>query len=442
MRSSETLDDEHVRGGLQEDAPGAPEPGLIFLFSNGRPAFEVIPLDRGSIEVGRGEVAGVLIDDKRMSRAHARISFDGRAWTVKDLGSRNHTVADGQEVSGLAAKSVHKLVRTGTSLFLLAADVRPFRAGIARSGDAVMGPRLQRVFAAIARAARSDVHVLHITGESGSGKELAARAFHDSGPSASGPFVAVNAATLKPELAEAMLFGSRKGFYTNAPGGPGFVQTASGGTLFLDEVAELESSVQAKLLRVLQSREVTPLGAMTSERVDFRFCSATNADLRSMMAAGKMRQDLYYRIATPAVALPPLRDRLEEIPWLIERAVESVEGVGRSLDLHVSFVEACLLRPWPGNVRELVAEVKSAAQWAAEEGVVLLASHLQEHAGRVAAPPPPAAAAPSPPTAVARPSDEAIEEALRAAHNNKAAAARALGMHRTQLLRWLEKRGR
>lgn len=432
---------------------------MILVFSNARPAFEVLPLHQGAIDLGRGEIAGVRIEDKRMSRAHARVSFDGRAWAVKDLGSRNCTIADGHEVSGPSARPAATLVRTGTSLFLLAADARPLRAGVARSADAVMGPALQRAFAAIARAARAS-HVLHITGESGSGKELAARAFHDAGPSAAGPFIAVNAATLKPELAEAALFGARKGSYTNAPGGPGFVKAADGGTLFLDEVAELNASVQATLLRALQNKEVTPLGATKPEPVDFRFCSATNADLRSMVSAGTFREDLYYRVATPAVALPPLRERLEEIPWLIKRAVKSVEGSGQPLTVHASFVEACLLRAWPGNVRELIAEVKSAAQWASEDGGVLLAGHLNERAGRMVAPSP-LGGAPSHPFAVAvaasasvsasvaaaagaaeKPSDEAIEEALRAAGDNRSAAARALGMHRTQLLRWLEKRGR
>jgi len=122
MRSSETLDDEHLLDSLKAATPGPPEPGVILLFSSGAPTLGVIPLERGAIEVGRGEIAGVSIDDKRMSRAHAQITFDGHTWTVRDLGSRNHTMADGQEVSGSASVPVHKLVRTGTSLFLLTAD--------------------------------------------------------------------------------------------------------------------------------------------------------------------------------------------------------------------------------------------------------------------------------------------------------------------------------
>ncbi|MEZ4295981.1 MAG: sigma 54-interacting transcriptional regulator [Polyangiaceae bacterium] len=442
MRASETMDDEHLQARDVETAE-EPEPGLVLIFSSGRPAAAVLPLARGSIEVGRGEVLGVTIDDKRMSRAHARISFDRGAWTLEDLRSRNGSAADGREIEAGAPSPAGALVRTGGSLFLLAADTRPYRSGVARSADTVMGPALLRAFSAIARAARSG-GVLHITGESGSGKELAARAFHDAGPAADGPFVAVNAATLRADLAEAMLFGSRKGFYTGAPGGPGFLQAASGGTLFLDEVAELDTAVQAKLLRALQTREVLPLGATRPERVDLRFCSATHADLRSLVATGKMRDDLYYRIATPAVRLPPLRERTEEIPWLIEQALHRLEGAVKPPALHVSFVEACLLRPWPGNVRELTAEVKSAAQWAVEDGGVLLARHLDPRAGTAAnapepdGPPPPSRPAPSPGGKV---DDATIEEALRAAGNNKSAAARALGMHRTQLVRWLEKRG-
>ncbi|WP_437675879.1 sigma 54-interacting transcriptional regulator [Sorangium sp. So ce131] len=480
MRASETLDGGPLEGPTDDGSTGDPVPGLVLLFSGDRPAFGVIPLAGGALVLGRGEVAGVRIDDKRMSREHARVAFDGRRFAVRDLDSRNGTAVDGEELRGERAGEALRIVRMGSSLFLLAADTRPYRAGLARGEDMVMGPLLQRTFRTISRAARFG-RVLHITGESGSGKELAARAFHAAGPTSAGPFVAVNGATLPEGMAERLLFGARRGAYTGAVDALGYVQSAHGGTLFLDEVAELDPGVQAKLLRVLEAGEVLPLGELRPARVDVRLCSATLKDLRAQVAAGKLREDLYFRIGVPAVTLPPLRERPEEIPWLLDRAVQQVRaavgaprgaGPGDEAALwpHTSLVEACLLRRWPGNVRELLAEVRAAAQIATEEGGAVLARHLSPTAGMAVVPPPsaepsPRAASPSdapgaspaassaPPGAApgpapaearearearaARPSGDEIAAALRAAGGNISAAARALGLHRTQLKRWM-----
>lgn len=425
MRTSETLDDDAAAP--QEDAAGEPLPGLVLIFSGEQPAFAVIPLESGAVEIGRGEVGGARIDDKRMSRRHARIAFDGRRWTVKDGGSRNGTAVDGADITDARRFDAPRVLRAGASLFLFTADTRPFQRGIGRAGDVVMGPALQRTFQAIARAARFG-RVLHVTGESGSGKEIAARAFHDA--ARGGPFVAVNGATLPEGMAERLLFGARKGAYTSAVDARGIVQSAHGGTLFLDEVAELDLAVQAKLLRVLETKEVVPLGAERPERVDIRIVSATLKDLRAEVAAGRVREDLFFRIGMPAVALPPLRERLEEIPWLVERVARELGEAAAGLRLQVSFIEACLQRRWPGNVRELAAEVRAAAQLAIDDGGLLLSRHLAPNAGRAVEP---AAAAP-------KLSDEAIEEALRASGGNVSAAARALGMHRNQLNRWRARR--
>ncbi|MFT3774512.1 MAG: sigma 54-interacting transcriptional regulator [Minicystis sp.] len=372
------------------------------------------------------------IDDKRMSRQHARVAFDGHRWTVRDGDSRNGTAVDGEEITGSRSFPAPRVLRTGSSLFLFAADLSPHEPGLARAGDVLMGPALQRVFKAIARAARFG-RVLHVTGESGSGKEIAARAFHDAGPSRSGPFVAVNAATLPAGMAERLLFGARKGVYTSAVDARGLVQSAHGGTLFLDEIAELDTSVQAKLLRVLETREVTALGAERPERVDLRVVSATLRDLRAEVAAGRMREDFFFRIGTPAIAMPPLRERLEEIPPFIERALLDLGEAAGPIRAHASLVEACLLRRWPGNVRELCAEIRAAAQLAADDGGVVHARHLAPRAGSsVEAEPPPAPAE--------KITDAQIEEALRTTGGNVSEAARVLGMHRNQLNRWRAKR--
>ena len=443
MAQPETLEDEPWDASDGRD-PGEPVPGLVLIFSGDRPTFAPIPLERGSIELGRGEVSGVRIDDERMSRAHARVAYDGRRWSVRDLGSRNGTAVDGEKLSDECAGEALRVVRTGSSLFLLAPDLRPLRAGVDVAGGMVMGPALERAFKAVTRAARMG-RIVHVTGESGAGKELLARAFHDGGPARRGPFIAVNGATLPENIAERLLFGARKGAYSGAVDAKGFVQSAHGGTLFLDEVAELDLAVQAKLLRVIETSEVMPLGANAPERVDIRICSATHADLRARVAEGKMRADLFFRLGTPTVALPPLRERLEEIPWLVERAVREAGGarggaVASALAPHTSLVEACLLRRWPGNVREILSEVRQAAQIAADEGSVVLGRHLAPRAGMAMEPlqaegSSSSSSSPSPP-APERPSDEVIREALRAAGGNVSRAARALGMHRTQLNRW------
>jgi DNA-binding NtrC family response regulator len=428
-----------------KEIAGAPVPGLVLIFSADKPACEVIPLVEGAVEIGRGEIGG----DKRMSRRHARITFDGRRFTVRDWGSHNGTSIDGEPLPKGGESVARRLLQAGASLFLLATDITPFRQGVTTTDGGVRGPSLHRALRGIERAARFG-RVVHVMGESGSGKELAARAFHNAGPASGGPFVAVNAATLPEGLAERLLFGAKKGAYSGAVDAVGHVQSAHRGTLFLDEVADLNPQVQAKLLRVLETSEVMPLGATRADLVDMRLVSATHKDLRLEVAEGRMREDLFFRIGVPAVGLPPLRDRPEEIPWLIERALKAVSdragGAGSELRPHVSLVEACLRRAWPGNIRELLAEVGAAAQLALEEGGQVMAQHLSPSAGtvvRVARPSPspaPQDTAPPQPAAPPRPSDEAITEALRAAGGNVSRAARELGMHRTQLYRWIARK--
>jgi transcriptional regulator with PAS, ATPase and Fis domain len=191
--------------------------------------------------------------------------------------------------------------------------------------------------------------------------------------------VTVNCATIPKDLAERLLFGTVKGAYSGATSdAEGYLQAAHRGTLFLDEVAELEPGIQAKLLRVLETREVVPLGGTRPHPVDIGLCTATLRDLRDAVASGGFREDLYYRIGRPEVHLPPLRERPEEIPFLVEQAARS-SGSKAGAPL----VEACLLRPWPGNIRELSTEVRAAAALAVAEGSDLVEPrHLAPQAGQ------------------------------------------------------------
>ena len=425
-----------------------PRPGLLLLFALGRPQCTALPLTGGTLELGRGEGASPLPADPKMSRRHATVSFDGERFRVTDLGSHNGTFLDGARVpAGQGAGGAFaRILRTGDSIFLLSADLRALQAEGVRSGEElVVGPGLQAVLAQAARAAQYG-RTLHITGESGSGKEGVARAFHAASPLCRGPFVALSCATIASGVAERLLFGARRGAFSGAvDDAEGLVQAADGGTLFLDEIGELDASVQAKLLRVLETREVLALGALRARRVNIQICSASHRDLRAEISAGRFREDLYFRISKPEAVVPPLRQRPEEMPWLLERALR---GVSPELSTHSSLVEACLLRHWPGNVRELLAEARATAQEALGRGSRRVeAQHLDARAGTLIPKPPPECPpfeCPLWPAQAKKPAgapDRAqIEAALKQA-GNISAAARALGLHRTQLKRLIERYG-
>lgn len=452
----ETLGASEIDDGSQ--GLSAPVPGLLLVFGAGRPAAVCVPLVDGSLELGRDHAAFADHPDPRISRRHVRVRRVREQWTVTDLGSRNGALVDDGRLEPNATVRLSRVLRIGDSLLLCREDLAPFRRlGVRTVDGRVEGPTLQRTLQQVRHTAEFG-STLHITGESGAGKEGLARAFHAAGPHLKGPLQAVNCATIPEGLAERLLFGARRGAFSGADADTdGYLQSSHGGTLFLDEIAELPLTVQAKLLRVLETGEVLQLGATKPRRVDLRFCSATHVNLRAQVVAGKFREDLYYRISAPTVAVPPLRDRLEEIPWLIQREVEATSS---GLSVHVSFVERCLLRTWPGNLRELLREVRSAVQAAlVAESSRVEGRHLAENAGRALHSSP--ASAPATVASAARPPDPAppaptgaekvpsplpptrarLLGVLRQTHGNISASARVLGVHRTQLKRWLERQG-
>jgi len=416
-------------------------PGLLLVFAGGRPVCERIDLARGAVEIGRDLPVLAGHPDARISRRHARVALEDGHFVVTDYGSRNGTSVDGAPLAPSAPTPAGRVIRAGDSLFVPVPDLGVFaRLGVRVEAGRVEGPALQVALGAAASAAKLG-STLHITGESGAGKEGIARAFHAGG--GRGPFQAVNCATIPESVAERLLFGAKRGAFSGADAdADGYLQSAHGGTLFLDEVAELGLPVQAKLLRALETGEVLSLGAVRARTIDLRFCSATHRDLRAQVAAGKLREDLYFRIASPRVRVPPLRDRPEEIPWLLRGEIDKIAP---GLALHASLVEACLLRPWPGNVRELCAEARSAAQVALAAGAPRVeGKHLGETAG-IAFPARREEAAEEraaePGTrargAAAVPSRAKIVGLLKRLEGNVSAAARELGVHRTQLRRWM-----
>lgn len=221
-------------------------------------------------------------------------------------------------------------------------------------------PKAREFFDELLRYAHSDGTVL-LLGESGSGKEIAARLLHDQSPRADGPFVAVNCAAINPTLMESELFGHKRGAFTGADRDRlGLVGRAKGGTLFLDEIVEIPSDLQAKLNRVLENREYHPVGSDDVLQADVRIIAATNADLEKLIATGAFREDLFHRLNVLKLQVPPLRERVEDIPALVELfAFEVARRDGRPIPrFTVEAMEALKQYRWQGNVRELGAVVE------------------------------------------------------------------------------------
>lgn len=434
-----------------------PQAGAVLLFDGRHPACVVVPLGEEPLLIGRGCAALGAQEDAAMSRQHARLSYQAGAFRVTDLGSRNGSAVDGERLHGELTVRAPRVLRLGHSLFLLTSDIRPFRTpGVRVDGQRVEGPLLQQLLRQVQTVAELS-RTLMVVGESGAGKETVATAFHRASECKSGPFIAVNCATIPEGVAERLLFGAQKGAYSGAATDSiGYILAAHGGTLFLDEIGELDSGVQAKLLRVLETGEVAVLGTTRPRKVDIRLCSATHRDLRSLIAEGRFRADLYFRLCAPQVELPPLRQRLEEIPWHVCLATAALAP---QLSVHASLIEACLLRAWPGNIRELHGAVRSAVIAARTAGSTTLGvQHLSPQAGTAFAgrpaatapdgeirePPRVPAAEPGPPAEpeeqeepATLPTRAQVLAAVLSADNNISAAARTLGLHRTQLHRLL-----
>ena len=302
------------------------------------------------------------------------------------------------------------------------------------------------------RAAQLDTTVLLI-GETGTGKELLAHAIHNLSPRALEPFVSVNAAAIPEALLEAELFGAAPGAYTGADrrGRDGKFKIADRGTLFLDEVGDMPLALQAKLLRVLQEQEIEPLGANRLVRLNVRVIAATSLDLEARVAGGQFRADLYYRLNVLALALPPLRERLADLPLLVERLLEDIGArLGQPIEFDAEALDVLAGHAWPGNVRELknVLERALLMHDTGRLGASHLASVLPRGGGSTAAtragpsthPPLGASVQPLAET-VCDAERHAIRAALAATRGNKVAAAQALGISRAALYQKIETLG-
>jgi len=301
---------------------------------------------------------------------------------------------------------------------------------------------MRAIFKRIGLVADSDNSVL-VLGDTGTGKELVAQALHQNSARAAGPFVAVNCAAIPAELLESELFGHVKGAFSGATGDrPGRFREADGGTLFLDEIGDMALPTQAKILRVLQEREVTPLGARHSERVDLRVVAATHRDLEAEVAAGTFRADLWYRLQVITITLPPLRERAGDVTLLAAHFLRGRAG-GHAKRLSEAAVRALEAHDWPGNVRELRNTIQRAI--ALSEGDLIEIEHLGLGAARPAGKPAEAIATAATDidwdgtleSALAQVELAMLRRALDAAAGNRSEAARRLGLSRQQLYRKL-----
>jgi DNA-binding NtrC family response regulator len=447
MKATTDADDE----GFADKVASTASPGVVVITSAGQPTSATIAVTRAAsgVTIGRGAPHGLLEEDVQVSRSHLQISLQDEQFHIQDLDSRNGTFVDGTRLEGAVTRpcDTSTLIRVGRSLLWLVPDVRPF---IGHKQPTAAGPVLgglsRRALEAIALADKVGDTLL-VLGESGAGKELCARTFHEVhfGTDGRAPFIAVNCAAIPEGLAERLLFGARRGAFSGATDANGYIAEAHGGTLFLDEVAELDPLVQAKLLRVLETREVMALGATSARKVQLRICAATHTELRTAVNEGRFRADLYYRIGRPEVKMPALRERLDEIPWFLQRAFSAVDS---QLTAAIGTLEMCALRRWPGNVRELLLEAKHAAHaaladssqvvrpdhFAPSAGMALHESSNTEPLGTLSSKPP------SEPRSAAVLDDVAIAAALAEHAGNVSRAAQALGLHRNQLRRWIAKR--
>lgn len=244
------------------------------------------------------------------------------------------------------------------------------------------GPPMARVFEVMEKVAQTDATVL-LTGETGTGKDLVARAIHYAGPRSEKRFVAQNCGALPDTLLESELFGHKRGAFTGAHADKkGLFEIAHGGTIFLDEIGETEPGMQVRLLRVLQDGEIRPLGSSDTRKVDVRIIAATNRDLRADVESGRLREDLYYRLRVVEIEIPPLRERREDIP---ELAHHFLDASNRKMGRHIKgFTNAAMDRlmahPWSGNVRELENEIQRAVALAGEADTIaveLLSEHVR-----------------------------------------------------------------
>ncbi|MEM9593291.1 MAG: sigma 54-interacting transcriptional regulator [Acidobacteriota bacterium] len=439
-------------------------------------------LPAGAFYLGSAPTSDVRLPVMGVSRQHALLTVTPTAFSVEDLGSTNGTWLDGGRVRHRAVQIGAELRFGPVRLRLEAAQPEEIELGIAldpedpeatpisildreestvvvrpdlellRSEEARSlelrfpegyyqgtSPAILKLFGQMRPLLRGSLPVL-LTGETGVGKELIARILHNSSERRNGPFVAVNCAAIPRDLLEAEMFGVGRGVATGVEPRIGKFEEAEGGTLLLDEIGEMDPGLQAKLLRVLQEREIQPLGKAV-RKIDVRIVAATHVDLPDRVSEGRLRPDLFYRLAASLLEVPPLRRRVQDLPGLMEhflRRFRDEAGI-RVRGLSLAALSALTGYPWPGNIRELEHELRRLV-YAAQDGEVIRSDRLAERFRRPGAGTDGTAdrwlsgldsleLAP----ALRSVEETLIREALRRASGKKVEACRLLGLSRNGL---------
>ena len=322
--------------------------------------------------VGKAPENDLQLDDETVSRVHFEIVRDAKGYLVRDMKSTNGTFLDGAEVKEAYLRS-GSVIRIGSSEL----KFTPFeeRIEILPSEKEVLGDMvgksaaMREIFGLIERIAPTDATVL-IEGETGTGKDMIARTLHQLSPRNAQPFIVVDCGAVAGTLIESELFAHEKGAFTGAVAGrQGAFELASGGTVFLDELGELSLDLQPKLLRVIEQRELRRVGGSKTIKVDLRIVAATRKDLRSEVEKGKFREDLYFRLNVVPITAPPLRDRREDIPLLIDTMLAKLGPAGAALSEQTR--AALMGHDWPGNVRELRNVIERALALGADPGMLV-----------------------------------------------------------------------
>src|SRR6478609_5540548 len=308
------------------------------------------------IRVGTAADNDLVLSDPTVSRRHCAIVPTPEGFRVSDEGSTNGVLVGRVRIfeAVLVGATDLRIGETTVSVVPLPDRVEREQASIDHFGDLLgVSPAMRELFADLARLAESDVTVL-IEGETGTGKELVAESLHRESRRADKPLVVFDCSAVTPTLVESELFGHESGAFAGAVSArEGVFEQANGGTIFLDEVADLAKDLQPKLLRVLEKREVRRLGSQQSIPVDVRVLAATNRKLSAEVAAGNFRQDLYFRLAGALVLVPPLRDRKQDLPLLVEHFLSRSQPPRTLSELATPVWEMFMAHRWPGNVREL-----------------------------------------------------------------------------------------
>jgi len=383
--------------GTEPDArAGLRRPHLVALWPGGVAAKE-LPA-REPVTVGRSRRADLCIDHPSISREHA-IFHPGTPVTLEDCGSTNGTTVGGVRIAKGARVAVERgqVVTVGAAVIVVRDALErgappappPRRHERTNPAIVVADDAMKELYRVVDLVAKGDLSVI-LLGETGAGKDVVADAIHRRSLRSAAAYVGVNCAALPGQLLESELFGYERGAFTGAvQAKPGLLEVADGGTLFLDEIAELPFPMQAKLLRVLESREVTRVGGLRSRSIDVRFVCATNRDLLALVRSGAFRQDLYFRLSGINLVIPPLRGRRAEIaPIARAFIVEACHEAGRSpvsiTDQAMKLLEA---HDWPGNIRELRNVIERAVTLCT--GTVIDVHHIPPRETGFGAPPAP-----------------------------------------------------